>query len=227
MPPAVCLLSGGIDSTTALAIAMAEGFEPYALSFNYGQKNTFELETAQIIASSMNTDEHLILNIDLASIGGSALTTDISVPKDSRNSGNVNDIPTTYVPGRNIIFLSFALSWAESINATDIFIGVNAVDYSGYPDCRPKFVRAFEEMANLGTKAGAEGNKFQIHTPLIQMTKAEIIKMGTKLGVDYSLTSSCYDPAPDGRACGRCDSCLLRRKGFKEAGIPDPTTYTS
>ena len=227
MPPAVCLLSGGIDSTTALAIAMAEGFEPYALSFNYGQKNTFELETAQIIASSMNTDEHLILNIDLASIGGSALTTDIPVPKDSRNSGNVNDIPTTYVPGRNIIFLSFALSWAESINATDIFIGVNAVDYSGYPDCRPKFVRAFEEMANLGTKAGAEGNKFQIHTPLIQMSKAEIIQKGTELGVDYSLTSSCYDPAPDGRACGRCDSCLLRRKGFKEAGIPDPTTYTS
>ena len=227
MPPAVCLLSGGVDSTTALAIARADGFRPHALSFRYGQRNIHELEAAQGITRVMHAARHLILDIDLGSIGGSALTSDIPVPKDRPDAENDEAIPVTYVPGRNIIFLSLALSWAESIASSDIYIGVNAVDYSGYPDCRPEFIRAFEKAANLGTKAGTQGRPFRIHTPLIDMTKAQIIRKGMELGVDYSLTRSCYDPDADGKACGRCDSCLLRKKGFQEAGVPDPTEYAS
>ncbi len=224
---AVVLLSGGIDSATTLAIARDSGYEIYAISFRYGQRHHFELEAAEKIAGKMNVKKHLIMDIDISSFGGSALTDDIPVPKSDKVEDIGKDIPVTYVPARNIIFLSLALGWAEVLGSTDIFIGVNAVDYSGYPDCRSDFIKAFEDAANLGTKTGAEGNKFRIHAPLVLLTKAEIIKKGLELGVDYSLTHSCYDPDEDGRACGKCDSCLLRKKGFKEAGVEDPTSYIS
>lgn len=223
----IILLSGGIDSTTTLAIAGKEGFELFALSFRYGQRNRFELQAAEHIARIFKVKTHIILDIDLSVFGGSALTTDIPVPKDRSEEEIVQTIPITYVPARNIIFLSFGLSWAESCGASDIFIGVNAIDYSGYPDCRPEFIEAFERTANIGTKASIQGRPFKIHTPLIQMTKAQIIRKGVELGVDYSFTRSCYDPSGDGKACGRCDSCLLRKKGFREAGVADPTNYRS
>ena len=222
---AVLLLSGGLDSTTTLAMARAQGFEVYAMSFAYGQKHVHEIEAAGRIAREMGVREHRVVKIDLAVFGGSALTSEIAVPKD-RSVGEMEaDIPVTYVPARNTIFLSYALAWAEVLGADDIFIGVNAVDYSGYPDCRPEFIAAFERMANLATKVGAEGRKLTLHTPLIALTKAEIIARGTMLGVDYSLTTSCYDPHPDGAACGRCDACSLRQKGFAEASVSDPTRY--
>ena len=236
---AIVLSSGGIDSTTAMAIAGAEGYKIYSLSFNYGQRHSFELKKASEVAKFFNAKEHLIFDIDLRKIGGSALTSDIDVPirvssqqsavssqniktKDSR----LSTIPITYVPARNTIFLSLALAWAEVLEAEDIFIGANAIDYSGYPDCRPEYIDAFEKMANLATKAGVEGkSRIKIHTPLINLTKGEIIKKGILLGVDYSLTSSCYSPDKDGNPCGLCDSCQFRLKGFKEAGIKDPLNY--
>ena len=221
---AVILLSGGLDSATTLAIAKAEGYDCHALSFNYGQRHVFELEAAQTIAKSMYVAKHLIIDVDMRGIGGSALTDQLDVPKN-RQEDEMTDIPVTYVPARNTIFLSFALGWAEVLGALDIFIGVNALDYSGYPDCRPEFIDAYETLANLATKVGVEGSRFHIHAPLIHMTKAEIIRKGHALGVDYSLTHSCYDPDEKGLACGSCDSCILRRKGFQEAGIPDPTQY--
>jgi 7-cyano-7-deazaguanine synthase len=223
---AVVLLSGGIDSATTLAIAKNMGFDIYALSFRYGQRHVIELEAAMRIARSSNVAEHLIIDIDLRKIGGSALTADIAVPKSRSTEQMGKDIPVTYVPARNTIFLSYALAWAEVIGACDFFIGVNALDYSGYPDCRPEYIAAYEEMANLATKAGVEGGqKLKIHTPLIQMSKAQIIHKGIELGVDYSITHSCYDPSASGEACGECDSCLLRLKGFKDAGIKDPARY--
>jgi 7-cyano-7-deazaguanine synthase len=222
---AVVLLSGGIDSATTLAIAKAEGFENHAISFRYGQRNQHEVKAAQAIARDMQVKKHLVLTIDLSSIGGSALTTDIPVPKTPFNPNRKNIIPVTYVPARNTLFLSFGLAWAESLGASDIFIGVNSLDYSGYPDCRPEFIQSFETTANLATKAGVEGKPFHIHTPLIRMTKAEIIRKGTELRVDFSLTQSCYDPASDGRSCGLCESCRIRKKGFQQEGIPDPTLY--
>lgn len=222
---AVILLSGGIDSTTTLAISIHEGFEPYAMSFRYGQRHSLEVEAARTIARSMKVRTHNIVDIDLRSIGGSALTDDIEVPRNRTDSEISTGIPVTYVPARNTIFLSYALGWAEVLGAHDIFIGVNAIDYSGYPDCRPEFIDAFERLANLATKEGVEGNRFTIHAPLITMTKAQIIRTGYDLGVDYSQTHSCYDPSPEGLACGGCDSCKLRRKGFIEAGLPDPTRY--
>jgi 7-cyano-7-deazaguanine synthase len=220
---AIVLLSGGLDSSTVLAIAEAEGFRPYALSFRYGQRHQIELESAERIAHAGGVAEHLIADIDLRRFGGSALTADIVVPKHQATDQMGQGIPVTYVPARNTIFLSFALAWAEVLGSSDIFIGVNALDYSGYPDCRPEYIAAFETMANLATAAGVEGRqRLKIHTPLIELTKAEIIARGAALGVDYALTSSCYDPGPDGRPCGACDSCLLREKGFREAGIADP-----
>ena len=224
---AVVLLSGGIDSATTLAIANRAKFDLYVLSFFYGQRHRFELEAAKKISKIMNVKEHLILDIDLRSIGGSALTDDIAVPKNRSNREMRNSIPVTYVPARNTIFLSFALAWAEVRHSQNIFIGVNALDYSGYPDCRLEYIKSFESMANLATKSGLEGFHIKIHTPLIQMTKSEIIKKGIELGVDFSLTHSCYDPNSEGRACGKCDSCLIRKKGFKETGIPDPINYIS
>lgn len=230
---AVVLLSGGIDSATALAVSIHDGFEPYAMSFRYGQRHAIEVEAARTVARSMRVRKHSIVDIDLRSIGGSALTDDIEVPKNQTGHPQgvsfeiSSGIPVTYVPARNTIFLSYALGWAEVLGAHDIFIGVNAIDYSGYPDCRPEFIEAFERLANLATKEGVEGNRFTIHAPLIRMTKAEIIRTGHGLGVDYSLTHSCYDPSPEGLACGSCDSCRLRRKGFIEAGIPDPTRYST
>ena len=223
---AVVLLSGGIDSTTTLAIAQKMGFETFAMSFRYGQRHEIELKSAVNIAQNFSVAKHMIVDIDLRLIGGSALTGDIDVPK-SRNVGEMGkDIPITYVPARNTIFLSYALAWAEVISSSDIFIGVNALDYSGYPDCRPEYIAAYEKMANLATKAGVEGNqKLKIHTPLIEMSKADIIRQGIELGVDYSLTHSCYDPLDEGLACGSCDSCLLRLKGFQEAGIADSIKY--
>jgi 7-cyano-7-deazaguanine synthase len=223
---AVVLLSGGLDSATVAAIAASEGFAVHALSFSYGQRHSFELDAARRVAKSLQVAEHRVATIDLRIFGGSALTDDIDVPK-GRNSAEMGDgIPVTYVPARNTIFLSFALAWAEVLGSSDIFIGVNALDYSGYPDCRPEFIRAFEQMANLATKAGVEGRQdLTIHAPLMHLTKAGIIRKGMELGVDYSLTSSCYDPAPDGRPCGQCDSCFLRRKGFSENGIDDPLPY--
>jgi 7-cyano-7-deazaguanine synthase len=216
-------LSGGLDSTTTLAIAKAEGFTPYALSFRYGQRHGVELESAKRVAESMGVAEHVIVDIDLRRFGGSALTADIAVPKSRSLEAMGEGIPVTYVPARNTVFLSFALAWAEVLGASDIFIGVNALDYSGYPDCRPEYIAAYEQMANLATAAGVEGRQhLKIHTPLIQLTKAQIIQRGTALGVDYALTSSCYDPGADGRPCGQCDSCLLRAKGFAEAHLPDP-----
>jgi 7-cyano-7-deazaguanine synthase len=220
---AVVLLSGGLDSTTALAIAKAEGFEPYALSFRYGQRHSVELASATRVGAAMGVAEHVIAEIDLRRFGGSALTSDMAVPKDRGIDEMGAGIPVTYVPARNTVLLSFALAWAEVLGANDIFIGVNALDYSGYPDCRPEYIAAYEQMANLATKAGVEGRqRLKMHTPLIHLTKAEIIRKGTDLGVDYAMTSSCYDPGADGRPCGRCDSCRLRAKGFAEAGLPDP-----
>ncbi|MGA2084442.1 MAG: 7-cyano-7-deazaguanine synthase QueC [Terracidiphilus sp.] len=223
---AVVLLSGGLDSATVLAIARSEGYELYALSFSYGQRHIFELEAARRVASSIGVAAHRIAAIDLRVFGGSALTGDIDVPKGRSTDEMSHGIPITYVPARNTIFLAFALAWAEVLGSSDIFIGVNALDYSGYPDCRREFIEAFEKMANLATKAGVEGRQtLKIHAPLIALTKAEIIRKGIELGVDYSLTSSCYDPSATGEPCGQCDSCLLRRKGFRENGIDDPLQY--
>ena len=223
---AVVLSSGGIDSTTVMALAKHEGFEIHSLSFFYGQRHAVELEAAQKVADALGAAEHLVINIDLKKIGGSSLTDDMDVPKDRDEPTMSQEIPVTYVPARNTIFLSFALAWAEVLESSDIFIGVNAIDYSGYPDCRPEYIDAFVRMANLATKAGVEGiTKIKINTPLIRLTKAQIIKKGIRLGVDYSVTHSCYDPSPQGLACGRCDSCFLRKKGFKEAGVADPTRY--
>jgi len=223
---AVVLLSGGLDSATMLAIASSEGYAIYAMSFRYGQRHSIELESASRVAASLGVEKHLIVDIDLRAIGGSALTDEIDVPKARSADEMSSGIPVTYVPARNTIFLSFALAWAETLLSSDIFIGVNALDYSGYPDCRPEYIEAFERMANLATKAGVEGRtRLRIHAPLIEMTKAEIIKKGLELGVDYSLTHSCYDPTPDGSACGKCDSCLLRLKGFAEARASDPLDY--
>ena len=223
MPKALCLLSGGLDSTTSLAMAKAQGFDLYAMSFRYGQRHVVELECARKIATQFEVKEHLIVDFDLRQIGGAALPSDITVPKDRPLAEMSHRIPVTYVPARNTIFLSFALGWAEVLRASDIFIGVNALDYSGYPDCRPEYIAAFQVMANLATKAGVERTQsLQIHTPLIQLSKADIIRKGLALRVDYGQTSSCYDPEPDGRPCGRCDSCQLRAKGFAEAGVVDP-----
>ncbi|MDY6880923.1 MAG: 7-cyano-7-deazaguanine synthase QueC [Desulfatiglans sp.] len=223
---AVVLSSGGIDSTTALAIARSEGYEVYSISFRYGQRHALELDAAQKVAKTLGAKEHLIMDVDLSKIGGSALTDNIEVPKNQNEKERQEEIPVTYVPARNTVFLSLALAWAEVLAASDIFIGVNAVDYSGYPDCRPEFIEAFERMANLATKAGVEGKtELVINAPLIHMTKAEIIQRGIELGIDYGITHSCYDPTPEGKACGKCDSCLLRKKGFHEAGIVDPTIY--
>lgn len=220
---AVILLSGGLDSTTALAIAKAEGFEPYALSFRYGQRHNVELDAAARVAAALGVAEHIIADIDLRRFGGSALTSDTDVPKGRSVDAMGEGIPVTYVPARNTVFLSFALAWAEVLEAQDIFIGVNALDYSGYPDCRPEYIAAYQNMANLATRAGVEGRaRLTVHTPLIHLTKAEIIRRGLEHGVDYALTSSCYDPGPDGRPCGQCDSCLLRKKGFAESDMPDP-----
>jgi 7-cyano-7-deazaguanine synthase len=222
---AVVLLSGGLDSATTLAIANAEGYELIALSFRYGQRHAAELEAAHAVARQLGVARHEIVELDLYRMGGSALTADIPVPQDRTQHEIGSGIPSTYVPARNTIFLSYALGWCEVLGAADIFIGVNAVDYSGYPDCRPEFIRAFEALANLATKAGVEGRRFRIHTPLIALTKAEIIRKGLALGVDYSLTRSCYAPEAGGRACGRCDACAIRLKGFAEVGLRDPGAY--
>lgn len=217
------LLSGGLDSTTVLAIAKDKGFDAYALSFGYGQRHAVELEAAQRVATELGAVKHVVVSFDLRAFGGSALTADIDVPHHQGEEGIDEGIPVTYVPARNTVFLSFALGWAETLGASDIFIGVNAVDYSGYPDCRPEFIRAFEALAALATKAAVEGGApVKVHAPLSELTKAQIIKRGLALGVDYGLTHSCYDPGPDGRPCRTCDSCLLRAKGFREAGVPDP-----
>jgi 7-cyano-7-deazaguanine synthase len=224
---AVVLLSGGMDSATAAAVALEQGFELYALSFRYGQRHAAELEAARRVAERLGARRHVILEIDLRAFGGSALTGDLEVPKDTPLERIGSAIPVTYVPARNTIFLSFALGWAETLEAADIFIGANALDYSGYPDCRPEYIQAFERMANLATRAGVEGRRLRIHTPLISLSKAEIVRLGTRLGVDYALTWSCYDPTPEGTPCGRCDACILRRKGFREAGLEDPAAEDS
>ena len=221
---AVILLSGGLDSTTCLAIAKNQGFDLNALTLNYGQRHDFELKSAQKIVDHFKIKNHSVVNINLAQFGGSALTDEIDVPKD-RSESEMTDIPLTYVPARNTVFLSLALAWAETLNAFNIFIGVNVLDYSGYPDCRPEYIAAFEKTANLATKAGVSGERFKIHTPLINMKKSEIILNGLKLGVDYSLTSSCYDPLKNGTPCGHCDACILRLKGFQEADAIDPLSY--
>jgi 7-cyano-7-deazaguanine synthase len=222
-PRAICLLSGGLDSSTCLAIARQQGFACYCLSFDYGQRHAVEIEAAAKLARQLGAQEHRVTKIDLRSFGGSALTGDIDVPKDRNESEMGSGIPITYVPARNTIFLAFALAYAEVSGASDIFIGVNAIDYSGYPDCRPEFIHAFEAMANLATKAGVEGtSKFTIHMPLIEMGKADIVRKAVELGVDLSLTHSCYDPGPGGTPCGHCDSCILRQKGFAAAGLTDP-----
>ncbi|WP_225409170.1 7-cyano-7-deazaguanine synthase QueC [Stigmatella hybrida] len=226
MKKAVVLLSGGLDSTTCLAMAKAAGFEPVCLAIDYGQRHAVELERARKVALAMGARDFRVVPIDLRSVGGSALTADIAVPKDRPETEMSHGIPVTYVPARNLLFLSLALGLAEVVGAYDIYIGVNAVDYSGYPDCRPQFIEAFAALAGLATKAGVEGQRFQVHAPLSGMTKAQIIQEGTRLGVNYGMTHSCYDPDAKGRACGRCDSCLLRKKGFQEAGVPDPTPYT-
>ncbi len=222
---AVILLSGGLDSATAAAIARDEGFALWALSVDYGQRHRFELDAARRVAASLRTERHTTVRVDLAALGGSALTDAIEVPKDRRPDEMVDQIPVTYVPARNTVLLSLALGHAEVIGASDIFLGVNAVDYSGYPDCRPEFVAAFERLANLATKAGVEGRRFALHAPLIRMTKGEIIRRGTALGVDYALTHTCYDPDPTGKPCARCDACLLRLQGFADAGMEDPLEY--
>ncbi|MDY6837943.1 MAG: 7-cyano-7-deazaguanine synthase QueC [Thermodesulfobacteriota bacterium] len=225
---AVVLSSGGLDSTTAMAVAKEEGYEIYSLSFHYGQRHAAELEAAETVAKALGAKEHLLVCLDFAKIGGSALTDDMDVPK-ARSYGEIgHEIPITYVPARNTIFLAYALAWAEVLGASDIFIGVNAIDYSGYPDCRPEYIEAFEHMANLATRASTQGKaKTRIRTPLMHMTKAQIIQKGMALGVDYSMTRSCYDPSAEGMACGQCDSCLLRKRGFVEAGLSDPTIYVS
>jgi 7-cyano-7-deazaguanine synthase len=224
--PAVVLLSGGLDSATALAVARRDGFRCHALSVAYGQRHTVELDAARRVAHALGAVEHRVIGVDLRAVGGSALTADVAVPKDRPADEMAQGIPVTYVPARNTVFLALALGYAEVLSSFDIYIGVNSVDYSGYPDCRPEFVEAFEGLANLATKAGVEGRgRFRVHAPLIRLTKADIIRLGHGLGVDYALTHSCYDPSPDGAACGRCDSCLLRRAGFEAAGLPDPTRY--
>jgi 7-cyano-7-deazaguanine synthase len=223
--PAVVLLSGGLDSTTVLAIAKDHGYLAYALSFRYGQRHAIELEAARRVTKALGVERHVVADIDLSVFGGSSLTSDVDVPKHDTTEELTDEIPSTYVPARNTIFLSFGLAYAETVGAQDIFIGVNALDYSGYPDCRPEYIAAFQAMANLATKSVVGGTRVAIHTPLIKMTKAEIVRTGLSLGVDYSLTSSCYDPDSTGKPCGRCDSCLLRLKGFAEAGQVDPLTY--
>lgn len=227
MKHAVVLLSGGLDSTTTLAIAIAQGYEAYALSFDYGQRHKIEIEAARSVAKSLGAREHRVVKIDNCIFGSSALTDDVDVPKSRSENEIGTGIPITYVPARNTIFLSHALAWAETIAAGHIFLGVNALDYSGYPDCRPEFIAMFEMLANIGTKAGVEGMRFQVHTPLIKMSKAQIVRKALELDVDLALTHSCYDPAPDGHACGQCDSCQLRRKGFREAGVTDPIKYAT
>ncbi len=224
---AVVLSSGGLDSTIAMAIAKNEGYEIYSLSFSYGQRHALELEAARRVAKALGAREHMVIHVDLGKIGGSALTdATIDVPKARSEEEMKKEIPITYVPARNTIFLSYALAWAEVLGASEIFIGVNAIDYSGYPDCRPEYIKSFEDMANLAIKAAVEGKmRITIRTPLIKMTKAEIIRKGMELGIDFRLTRSCYDPSPEGKACGQCDSCLLRKKGFREAGIQDPIEY--
>jgi 7-cyano-7-deazaguanine synthase len=224
--PAVVLLSGGLDSATALAVARRDGFRCHALTIDYGQRHAAELTAASRVAAALGAAEHRVMHLDLRAFGGSALTADIPVPHDRAHAEMASGIPVTYVPARNTVFLSLALAWAEVLGSFDIYVGVNAVDYSGYPDCRPEFVRAFESLANLATKAGVERKgTFKIHAPLISLTKAEIIQRGAALGVNYAITHSCYEPASDGAACGRCDSCQLRRDGFRAAGVPDPTRY--
>jgi 7-cyano-7-deazaguanine synthase len=226
--PAIVLLSGGLDSATALAVAKRDGFAPYAMTFRYGQRHSAEIEAARRVAVAGGAVQHIVVDIDLRQWGGSALTSDANVPKDRDIDVASTEIPVTYVPARNTIFLSFALAWAETVAATDIFIGVNALDYSGYPDCRPEYIAAFEAMANLATRAGVEGrSRLLVHAPLQHLTKAAIIVLGRTLGVDYGLTTSCYDPAPNGDACGHCDACQLRLKGFEAAGGRDPIAYTS
>ncbi|MBX9602728.1 MAG: 7-cyano-7-deazaguanine synthase QueC [Bryobacteraceae bacterium] len=220
---AVCLLSGGLDSSTCLAIARAEGFEVYALTVDYGQRHRAELDAARRVAIALGASAHRVIALDLRAFGGSALTADLAVPKDRDESGMAAEIPVTYVPARNTVMLSLALAWAEVLGASDIYLGVNAVDYSGYPDCRPEFLEAFAALANLATKAGVEGRmKLSVRAPLLHLSKADIVRRARELGLDFALTHSCYDPEDGGRACGRCDSCLLRRKGFQEAGIADP-----
>jgi len=226
-PGAVVLLSGGLDSATVLAIARDAGFECHALSIEYGQRHALELEAARAVSEQLGARSHTVVPLGLRAIGGSALTADIEVPKGRMESEISRDIPVTYVPARNLIFLSLACAHAEVLGARDVFIGVNALDYSGYPDCRPEFIRSFQETVNLATKAGIEGTPVRVLAPLIEMTKAQIIRRGAELGVDFILTTSCYDPAPSGAACGECDSCRLRRKGFQEAGVPDPTRYAA
>ena len=223
MKRAVVLVSGGLDSATTLAVAIRDGFDAYALSFDYGQRHNLELEAARRVADTRGAREHRIAKIDLRTFGRSALTDDIAVPKN--RVANANEIPSTYVPARNTIFLSYALAWCEVLGAADIFIGANAIDYSGYPDCRPEFISAFEHLARVATKAGVEGTQFRIHAPLISMSKVDIIQKGAELGVDFSLTHSCYDPTADGLACGECDSCRLRLAGFRDAGLTDPIAY--
>lgn len=227
MKPAIVLLSGGLDSATTAAVAARDGFEVHALSFRYGQRHAHELRAAALVAQALQVASHRVLELDLRAFGGSALTADIEVPKDRPAAEMSHGIPVTYVPARNTIFLSMALALAEVVGAHDIFVGVNAIDYSGYPDCRPDFIAAFETLAKLATRAGVEGSPLKIHTPLIQLTKAEIVALGLKLGVDYSLTSSCYDPTADGHACGRCDSCQLRLRGFQANNMRDPIAYAA
>ena len=225
--PAVILLSGGLDSTTVLAIAQEQGYACHTLAFDYGQRHRHELDACATIADSMNAASHRVFTLDIAQFGTSALTdSDIEVPKD-RDEAHMDDIPVTYVPARNLVFLSIALAYAETLGSTDLFIGVNAIDYSGYPDCRPEFIESFTQTANRATKLGVEGNAIKVHTPLIDLTKAQIITKGIELGVDYAQTHSCYDPDNSGAACGRCDSCVLRRNGFAGAGVPDPTRYSA
>lgn len=225
---AIVLLSGGLDSATALAVARRDGFTPFAMTFRYGQRHSAEIEAARKVAIAQGVEKHIVVDIDLRQWGGSALTADVDVPKDRDVAAPSDEIPVTYVPARNTIFLSFALAWAEVIEATHLFIGVNALDYSGYPDCRPEYIAAFETMANLATRAGIEGSsRLVIHAPLQQLTKSQIIQLGQSLGVDYSLTTSCYDPAASGESCGHCDACQLRLKGFADAGMADPVSYAS
>lgn len=226
--PAVLLLSGGLDSTTMLALAVQQGFDVHAMTFRYGQRHSSEIDAARRVAQQYGVKDHVVVDIDLRTFGGSALTADIAVPKDRTSDAISHGIPITYVPARNTIFLSFCLAWAEVLGATDIFIGVNALDYSGYPDCRPEYVAAFQTMANLATRGGVEGSTpIRIQTPLLQLSKREIVELGLSLGVDYSMTLSCYDPSPEGVACGHCDACQLRLKGFSEAGQVDPAPYTA
>jgi 7-cyano-7-deazaguanine synthase len=225
LPKAVVLLSGGMDSTTAAAIAQRDGFDVHALSVRYGQRHAVELDAAMRVAERLGIRRHVVVDLDLRAFGGSALTADQPVPKDTPMAEIGTRIPATYVPARNTIFLSLALAWAEALDARDIYLGANALDYSGYPDCRPEYLEAFVRMADLATRAGVEGARLTIHTPLLHLTKAQIVARGLELGLDYGLTSTCYDPAPDGAACGRCEACLLRLKGFEEAGVTDPVRY--